>query len=165
VNTLPAIRDDLAVSLEFFCGKAGFYQIGLSERTSVDPSVKIYLQDQFNLTMNNLSEIGQYTFYHDPSFERNRFRLFLNPAKEIHENNGSSFTVYTVKNQVHITRITTEILTGHLFIYTLTGQKIHEEILNEDRINSFTLPVPTGYYILYIAAYQYVYNYKVLIIN
>ncbi len=165
VNTLPSIRDNLVVSLDFFCAKPGFYKLNLAERTNLDKSVQTYLQDLFSMTMHNLSEIESYTFYHDPYNERNRFRLYFNPAEDIPGNNESSFTVYTVKNQVHITRITTEILTGKLFIYTLTGQKIHEEILNEDQINSFTLPVPTGYYILYITAYQHVYNYKILIIN
>jgi len=165
VNTLPSIRDNLVVSLDFFCSIPGFYQLNLSERTNMDISVQIYIQDRYNLTMNNLSENGIYTFYHDPLNERDRFRLFLNPAKDITGNNESPFAVYTVNNQVHITRITSEILTGHLIIFTLMGQKIHEENLHEDQINSFTLAVPTGYYILYIATNQYIYNKKVLIIN
>jgi hypothetical protein len=166
VNTLPEMTDDLVVPIEFKCGKAGFYQLSLSDRTNLDQSVKLYLEDLHHATIFNLSEARFCTIFHDPSYAGDRFLLHFNPSDEfLNHGDESNFSVYTERNMVHITRNTTECITGHICIFAITGQKIQEEFLDNSQINSFSVQAPTGYYILYIITNQYVYNKKILIIN
>jgi hypothetical protein len=167
VNTLPGLHDNLCISLDYTCGKAGFYQISLSDRTNLDKSVKLFLKDQQNSSFINLSAALTYAFYHNPSYDKNRFQLYFNPSDEILNNNEdeSYFSVYTERNNVHIIRNSTEDIEGQLYIVTILGQNIYEATL--DNSQRFNIPVhePTGYYILYIITNQNVYSKKMLIIN
>jgi hypothetical protein len=116
--------------------------------------------------MFNLSEVRFCTIFHDPSYAGNRFRLHFNPSDEfLNHDDESNFTVYTERNIVHITRNTTESFTGQISVFTIPGQIIQEEVLDNSQINSFAVQAPTGYYILYIITNQNVYYKKILIIN
>jgi len=167
ISTLPLLKDDLGVSIQFRCGSWGYYHIALSDRTNLDPSVIIYLKDLFNDKIINLSENPTFEFYHDPMNNTERFRLYFNPSENVlnEKDPESYFSVFTAGNHVQIIRNTSEYISGQIFLYTITGQKIHEEPLDNRQQSSISVHVPTGYYILYIVTNQYVYNKKILFIN
>jgi hypothetical protein len=127
----------------------------------------IYLKDKFNDRIINLCENQTFEFYHDPMNNNDRFRVLFNPSENVLNEKypDSYFSVFTVGDQVHIIRNSTEDLSGQVYLYTITGQKIHEEPLDMSQQSSISVQVPTGYYILYIVTNQYVYNKKLLIIN
>ena len=77
----------------------------------------------------------------------------------------ATFSVYTFKIDIQIIRNTSENLSGQIGLFTITGQKIHEEHLSNSQRSVISVNVPTGYYILQIITNQYVYNKKILIIN
>jgi hypothetical protein len=167
LNTLPYIYEDLCLVINFQCGKAGIYEIGISERTTLEPGTRIYLQDLFSNLLVKLSKDQNYSFYHDLSDEKTRFKLYFNPSEETLNGcaNGEFFNAYSSRNNIHITKITSEDLNGEIEIFNVTGQKVHGQALENGQTTDICLNVPTGYYLLYIVTNQYVYNKKILIIN
>jgi hypothetical protein len=167
ISSLPEMKDNQFVTLDFQCGTAGYYQIEISERTELDSDVKLYLQDLLSISFTELEKNLPYNFYHNPADNKNRFRLYFNPSAEtiLDGGNESHFSVYTARNTIKIIKNTAEDLSGQLFICTLTGQEIYQQTIINNPESTITVTFPTGYYILYIVTNQFVYNKKILLIN
>jgi hypothetical protein len=167
LNTLSQIKDNLCVLLSFQSGKAGLYHITLTDRTNLDLSVKVYLKDELDQKISDLTKETTYGFYHDPSNAAGRFKVYFNPSEDIINDTapGSYFSVYSEGNLITIVRNTTQNIRGKIFIYNMLGQPVHEETLGNHQISSIYVDFPTGYYIVDIITDQRVYNSKILVIN
>ncbi|MCK9399047.1 MAG: T9SS type A sorting domain-containing protein [Bacteroidales bacterium] len=167
INTLPELKDNLEVLLNFQCGKAGYYKISLTKRTNLDLNTKVYLKDELEQTIINLTADSVYGFYHKPANDINRFKIYFNPSADVLNNitPESYFTVYVEKNIITILKNTVQHVSGEIAIYNMLGQPVCREILvNEDK-SSIRVNLPTGYYIVSIITNQHVSNSKILISN
>ncbi len=167
LNTLPQIVDNLWVQLDFQCGKSGYYGIRLTARSHMDPSVKVYLIDELDKKAVNLTSNTMYRFYHNPSYNADRFKVYFNPSENIisHISPSSYFSVYSEGNMIKIVKNTTQDIRGKIIIYNMLGQPMYEKSLGNDQISRIHVNFPTGWYIVDILTDQHVYNSKILVIN
>jgi hypothetical protein len=167
LNTLPQITDDMIIPINFLCGKEGSYSIRLSERSDPGIGNKVYLKDDLEQSFTDLSTEPTYTFYNQPGYRTNRFRLFINPSKETIDNNltPTLFTVFSAGNSIFIHKNSDQEVTARLSVINMTGQPVVDKRLGNDRDYSFNVNIPSGYYMVQIITNQHVYNKKVLIIN
>jgi len=167
LNTLPQIKDDLCVILNFQCGKGGYYKICLTKRTYLDYNTEVYLKDELEQTIINLTKDSAYRFFHDPENNKSRFKIYFNPSADILNNitPESYFTVFAEKNIITILKNTVRHVSGNIAVYTLLGQPICREALGNNDKSSISVNAPTGYYIVSIITKQHVSNSKILISN
>lgn len=167
LNTLPQIEDDLEVLLNFQCGEAGYYSIKMTDRTNLDAFTKVYLKDDLEQKIVNLTELISYGFYHEPANDKSRFKVYFNPSADIINNISldSYFTVYAHKNIITILKNTVKHVTGEVCVYNMFGQPVCRKALSNDHISSIQVNLPTGYYIVSIITDQHVSNSKILIIG
>lgn len=165
LNTLPQISDNLMVLLDFLCGKAGYYTIGLSARTNLDPAVKVYLKDEWEQKLFDLTKNSVYKFYHEPANNKNRFKVYFNPSSDIINNitPESYFSVYAEKNMITILKNTEEKVSANMTVYNMLGQPLCSKTIGNDDKSSFSVNFSPGYYIVSILSNQQAYNSKILI--
>jgi hypothetical protein len=167
LSTLPQIKDDLGVCLNFQCGKAGFYYISLTGRSKLGPSVKVYIKDLLLNETKNLTTDSTYGFYHEPSYNKNRFLIYFNPSEDILNDikPESYFSVFTERNMITILKNTILNVSGEVVVFNMLGQSEYRETLINSDKSSFSINAPTGYYIVRIITNQHIYNSKILINN
>jgi len=167
LNTLPQIRDQLYVSLNFQCGKAGYYFVKLDKRTNLDHTVKVYLEDELEDRVVSLSSDSAYGFYHEPENNKNRFKVWFNPSEDIINNISpdSYFSVYTERDMIIIVKNTILDVRGEITVYNMLGQPVCREILENNDKSSIRVNAPDGYYIVSIITNQHISNTKILIYN
>jgi hypothetical protein len=167
LSTLPEIKDDLGVGLNFQCGKAGYYFISLTGRSILDPSVKVYLKDLLLNETKNLTTDSTYGFYHEPSYNKNRFQIYFNPSEDILNDitPESYFSVFTDRNTITILKNTILNVSGEVVVFNMLGQPLYREIIGNSDKSSIRVNAPTGYYIVSIITNQHISNYKILINN
>jgi hypothetical protein len=167
LNSLPEIREDLAVNLDFRCGKSGFYTINLTNRTILDPDIRLYLKDDMVQKLINLKSDSSYRFYHDPSNPENRFKVYFNPSADIINNitPDSYFSVYSTGNMITVIKNTTKEISGEIVIYNLPGQPVWRGTLSNDDRTDIRANLPAGCYIVSIITDQHVSNSKIVISN
>jgi hypothetical protein len=167
LNTLPEIKDELAIPLNFQCGENGFYQITLSDRSMLDPSVKIYLRDKYLDKIICLSDGYGYNFRHEISNKKERFVVWINPSADIINNitPESYFSVTAAGNTITIWKNTVHELSGEICVVDMIGRVVKKQSFSNDKKTDFSIQAPGGYYIVTIISNQNVLNYKVLIKN
>lgn len=167
LNTLPELKDETGMQLNFQCGSRGTYIISLSSRTMLDTSVKVYLRDNFSEKMINLSIDSSYQFDHDPGNNKARFTVWLNPSEDMIHNitPGSYFSVSANGNEVTVWKKTILEVSGDVIVSNMLGQRVFATRLNNTGKSVFALNVPAGYYIVSILTDDKSINFKVLICN
>ena len=167
LNTLPQIEEDLEVLLNFQCGEAGYYSIKMTDRTNLDAFTTVYLKDDLEQKIVNLTELISYGFYHKPANDKSRFKVYFNPSGDIINNISldSYFTVYAHKNIITILKNTVKHVSGEIYVYNMFGQPVCRKALSNDHKSSIQVNLPTGYYIASIITDQHVTNSKILIIG
>ncbi len=167
LNTLSEIRDESAFQLNFQCGVSGSYKIALSERSNLDPSVKIYLKDNYTNNLINLSTDSSYIFQHNVLNQNERFTIWLNPSNDVINNitPESYFSVYANGNELTVWKNTVLDIKGQLLVSDMQGKCVFKMELNNDIKSVVSLQVPAGYYIVSIISERNVLNYKILIYN
>lgn len=165
LNTLPQISDNLAIPLDFLCGKSGYYGICLSQKTKLDPDVKVYLKDERLQKCIDLATNSYYQFYHEPSYTSHRFKIYFNPTSDFINNitPENYFSVYSGKNNITIIKNTEEQVSAMMKVYNITGQLLYIATLGFEDKSSFNVNFPPGYYVVSISSNQHVSNAKILI--
>ena len=165
LNTLPELKDNLEVLMNFQCGKAGYYKINLNKRTNLDINTKLYLKDELEQKIINLTADSSYGFYHEPLNNKNRFKVYFNPSSDIINNitPESYYSVYTKKNIITILKNTEEQVSANMTVYNMLGQPLCSKTLGNADKSSFSVNFPTGYYIVSIISDQRTSNSKILI--
>jgi hypothetical protein len=167
LNTLPEIREDLEIILYFQCAQNGQYRVKLSSRTNLDTQTQLYLRDLFAGKMVNLTVDSAYSFYHQTTNSKDRFRLYFNPSQDVINNitPESWFTVYSSQNVICILKNTVKEVKGSVVIFDMLGRPVYQDRINNTQCERITLQEPTGYYLVSIVTDQYIANSKVLISN
>ncbi|HEY9115171.1 MAG TPA: T9SS type A sorting domain-containing protein [Bacteroidales bacterium] len=167
INSLPEIINELEVSMNFQCASSGFFDIYLTDLTTLDNTVQVYLKDHIDQKIVNLSADSVYHFYHQITNKRGRFSILFNPSDDVINNitPDSYFTVYSFNNTITVIKNTTKQLNGKILVYNLNGQIICKHPLSNETKTSFSIMEPTGFYIVSIQTDQTVMNQKVLIKN
>jgi hypothetical protein len=165
VNTLPELKDNLGIILNFQCGESGNYSISVGDRTNLDDTYKLFLKDELEQKITEIDQNTHYSFNHNPIFRTDRFRLYINPEADILNNISPEkyFSIYSNGNRVTIIKNTTQEITGELAVYNLLGQAIYKESLYNSVSTSFCLNVPDGEYIVSINAKGNTINAKIFI--
>jgi hypothetical protein len=165
LNTLPELKDELGVPLNFLCGVRGSYKISLSARSNLDPSVKVYLRDNLAAEIINLAIDSSYQFEHDPRNQNARFTLWINPSEDVINNitPASYFSVFASGNEVTVRKNTLMDITGVAIVSNMLGQCVFKKRLNNNTNSVFNLNVPAGYYIVTVLTDYNSINFKVLI--
>lgn len=167
LNTFSEIYDNLEEPMNFKCAKSGFYTISISDRTNLSSDVTVYLKDKVENKMINLTELRQYQFYHDPFNAEERFIIYFNPTTDVINNldPANYFSVYASKDKVFLVKNSVKELNGDIYVYDLHGRQIFYKQLINNKIDSFTIDDPPGYYIVQIRTPETVNNSKVVIIK
>ena len=167
INTLPVLEDELMVPLSFQCKKPGYYTIEINDITNLDPWVKVYLKDELEQKIIDLSSNSIYGFYHDPMNRRARFKIYFNPSEDVINNltPDDYFSVYTNGGKITVLKNTVKEVTGEIRIYNTMGQAVYSTVLSSDKKCSYKLNVASGYYYISIKTRQQMSNFKVFINN
>lgn len=167
LNTYPEIQDDMGFRLDFYCSKAGYYDIDIDERTNLNQGTEIYLKDELERQIVNLLELGTYSFYHEPGNRKERFTLWINPNQDIKNNLDavSYFKVHAYKNVITILKNTVKDAEGSVSVYNMLGEIVFFESINNSKLNSYNVELPTGYYIVSIVTDIHRSNSKIIIVN
>nr|NQU93278.1 T9SS type A sorting domain-containing protein [Bacteroidota bacterium] len=165
INTLPLVKDELEVTLNFNCATAGYYSLGLQGITNIDPSIVLYLKDELNQNIINLSKDSTYGFMHEPANVRSRFKIFFNPSYDLINSitPESSFSAYAWQNTVTIIKKTQKKVQGDIFIYNLFGQKVYCRPISDESRSDFNVDLQAGYYIVSIRTDSHISNFKIRI--
>jgi hypothetical protein len=167
LQTLPEIYDDLELSLNFQCGKTGFYEINLNDRTNLNDYNKIYLEDRLENRLVNMTTERVYKFYHETAGKKDRFKVYFNPSEDILNRitPASYYSVFSEKNLITVVKNTVQNISAEAVIYNMLGEPVFgKTIANTDK-TAFLVNLPNGYYIICILTNQYVSNFKILICN
>jgi len=167
LSSLPGIRENLEVDLDFLCGIAGYYSISLSQRSNLDPGVKVYLKDKRDQKFIDLTKNSVYQFYHDPLNDKSRFEILFNPSADLlyDFSSGSYYSVYTDKNIITIIKNTNKPLSANMTVYNMLGQPVFKRNIGSDEKSIFTVNFTAGYYIVSIINDEFTTSSKILITN
>jgi hypothetical protein len=167
INSLPELKDGLEVSMNFQCATAGFFEIKLTDLTKLDANISVYLKDNLEQKIIEMSKDSIYRFYHEPTNKKARFTIYFNPTSDVINNitPESYFSVYSFGSTITILKNTVKQLDGEALVYNISGQLIYKGQLSDENKTTISLIAPTGYYILSIKTEHTVMNHKVLIKN
>ncbi|HEY9114115.1 MAG TPA: GEVED domain-containing protein [Bacteroidales bacterium] len=144
VDALPAINEEITVSLNFVAGENGEHLLKLSCFENF-VKTKLWLEDEQEGIMQELTENPEYTFYAstDNSFER--FLLhFIPESTGIISNSESNYTIYSWKNSVYIKNPELES-NADIEIVDMYGRIIYHGKLQAVSLNKIDLNLSNSY--------------------
>ena len=148
INCLPFSNEERTVPLNFKAGTNGEFTINIEENT-VMAEGNIYLEDQFNDQMINLSTQNSYSFQATTQDNPNRFLLHFNGVTGLEEVAAEShIQVYSVDDMIYINSL--EDVTADILIYNINGQLIHNEQMNAESLKRISLGTSSGVYLVNI---------------
>jgi len=167
INTLPVLEDELMVPLSFQCKTAGYYTLEINKVTNLDLLISVYLKDELEQRIINLSRNLSYGFYHDPMNAKDRFKIYFNPSEDVINNLNPDdyFSVYANSGRITLIKNTIKDLTGEIWIYNTMGQAVYRTTLTNDKTCSYNLNLASGYYYVNIRTQNQLSNYKIFINN
>jgi hypothetical protein len=152
VNTLPFSGINTVVPLEFSVEKngAGNYSITASDVESFRSGTTITLEDKKTNTSQVLTENPIYNFSYAQGDDPARFLLrFHNPYFGIDEKDASQqVMIYSNASNLYVKDLAGKDLKGQLVVYNLVGQRITAMPLNGGALNTFSMSLEQGYYIV-----------------
>ena len=165
LNTLPQIEDNLEVTIGFRCAKKGLYEINMGDRTNLEHLASVWLRDELLQKTSRLTANQHYSFYHEPAYPENRFKLFFNPNDDIIQNitPDSWFSIYSSGNTITIIKNTSKDITGDIIISNMLGQPVRQQSIEGADSYTIQLNQPSGYYVVSIVTGEHVINAKVLV--
>ncbi len=165
LNSYPEFHQNFEVPLGFRSSRPGLYEIRLGDRSTLDPSVPLFLADDLTGNLIRFGPDSSYSFLHDPSNPENRFRLIFNPSDDVIGGlgPGSWFTVYFSGDQFHIIKNTNRELSGTIVIYDISGRPAGSARLENATENRLGFSGPAGCYIVRLVTGQGTLNAKVIV--
>lgn len=165
LNTYSDFTEDVPIPLNFRCDRPGFYTLEITDRSSLSPNTEVYLKDEFDQKIINLTEEKKYDFYHDPTSNDYRFKLFFNPSEDVIKNISPDqyYTIYTDGTSIRIIKNTIKENPSRLTIYTMQGQAIYSAALANSNSTTINLTQPKGCYIVSIIGLDYLFTKKIIL--
>jgi hypothetical protein len=167
INTLPEIYEDLAIQLDFRCGREGYYKLESTDRTFLEDTVEVYLKDELEQKLIDFRSAGAYEFFHHTSNNRHRFTIYFNPSPDVINNitKETYYSIYSHRNVISVLKHTVKDMTGEVHVHNMLGQPVCAEPLYNSARCDYHLSVPTGYYIVTVVTPLHIYNEKVFLNN
>ncbi len=171
INTLPVLSVSNVVPLGYQIGdlNTGDLTLKASNIEYFMPDVSVYLEDLETGNWMDLRSNNQYTFKTSMQTNNERFIIHFEPlATGLDDSvniSDQKVKVYSIKNRVVI-RIEPTLVekekSAKIRIYSLMGEKLLEEIMEENYLE-VNLPAVTASYIVVVELGQKVYHKKILI--
>lgn len=165
LNTYSDFYQDVPVPINFKCTKEGYYSLEIDERTTLSSNTAIYLKDEFEQKVINLTEQTSYEFYHVPSYNNSRFKVFFNPSEDVVNNISPDeyYSVFSKDGSIKIIKNTVKENQSRLVVYNLQGQAVYEENLACQKATTIQLMQPMGCYIVSIVSTDYLFTTKIIL--
>jgi len=158
INELPFFGSEV-IELGFKCGESGDFILNCKGFESFNNKVRILLEDQKEGILQDLLIDNQYSFSYISGENEHRFKLHFT------EKSGTSLStlinIYSVGKTIVINNFTG--IAGEIFIYDLSGRMIESRPLDSGNLNSFTLNVATGPYLVKVVTAEVVQSQKVML--
>lgn len=151
INTLPEIKDNLVLPLNFTCRTSAKCSLELSNMSYLEDINDIYLYDNITNEMVNIKQEQVYYFDHHINNNSSRFLLIINPTQEkLKEiSTKSYYEIYSAGNRVFVNQLKTEKEAGQVLVSNIMGQRITTFDFDTSKF-SFTIDSSPGIYIVSI---------------
>ena|GEM_PF-439084 len=131
---------------------------------SFPPGTRIILEDQKAGLSQDLMQYPSYSFYAGVGDDPGRFLLHFGGSIGIEEQAGNKdLVIYSTGQNIVLQSAKNTPLSGQVFIYTLLGQQILSQPLNNSPLTKISLKVCEGYYLVQVITPEKVYTGKVFI--
>lgn len=156
INTYGELEDNLRIPVNFSCAKGGAYSINLKEYDGFQGDMQAWLYDKKEKVFINLLEKESYIFNHDSWTEPNRFILLFNPneSTKIAMEKGSGVYIYSNKNRLYVRKAADVDTDGIVEVYDVSGHLVFRDRVLDQELNSYTLQLLQGNYIVRVYASQ-----------
>jgi hypothetical protein len=163
IDVLPFAGVTTTVPLGFRCGAPGTYTFTASNLESFKSPGQVFIKDKL---LNKIQELTNgtpgYTFDYQAGQGEGRFELiFDNPYFGVQTIASQNFQIYSFEDIVYIKNIKGGTTSGDVFIYDLTGRKMFQDKLQDNRINQYRLGVNEGYYLVKVITPDNTYHQKI----
>jgi hypothetical protein len=141
INSLPYTETNYTVPLNFKMKAEETVTLTFDNIGSFDPSVRIFLKDEFTNQTINLSNQPVYTFIHNTENAANRFKLVFGGTIGIEETASLPGNLWIAGNMLFIS--TTELAGQQAVIevYNASGQRLLANTLVLDELTTLELTV------------------------
>jgi len=146
INTLPVYDNETIIPLGFTSPEVDEYSITLSEFENFEPLTTLYLEDQLNEVMHNLTIDPDYVFTSTPGDEPNRFLLhFTENLLAINSIDQTSVIIYSFNKTVYV-HLPENTEKAVVKIYNMMGQEVANKFIY-DGLNKISLD-NNAYYVV-----------------
>jgi len=147
-NNLPHVYESLALPMNFKAGVNSTYHIIAEGIESFYLNSEIYLEDLQTGSMIDLREQPMYTFEGKPSDNNDRFVLHFFGVTIVSDISLSeNAEVYAYANRVFV-RAREQNINYKIEVFDLLGRKVFADEFNSNGLNSFTVNVQQGVYLV-----------------
>ena len=164
VNVLPSFGDNLTVPMNFTMQSEANNQFAIEGTESFPYGTRILLEDRQEGIFQDMTEDNEYRFHSTPQDDPARFVWhFTNPAIGIQEQQDA-VRIYTYGNRLYISNPSGSLMpAGEISVYDLLGRTLFRAPVESSPVTSFSLNLPSGYYIVSLRTQDRVRNQKVYV--
>ncbi|MDA3943783.1 MAG: T9SS type A sorting domain-containing protein [Bacteroidetes bacterium] len=141
-NTLPELHDELEIPFSFVKNAHSSFEIELAQ--SIEGMI-VYLTDFKSGIQHNLTETPTYSFTASEGDNPNRFLLHFGVVGIGEQEQAPTLQVYMVDNRLYVNN---SLEQAQLAVYDLQGRLVAEQSLNSGGLQSLSLDLPAGVYIV-----------------
>ncbi|MCF8369658.1 MAG: fibronectin type III domain-containing protein [Bacteroidales bacterium] len=165
INSLPSYNQSMVIPLGFKAEVDAEYTIRINNLSSFDFPLTIVIEDVLTGNMIDMSAEDDFTFTSSKDQVEGRFLIhFMSLMTDVDEMNiENNFNIYSNDQSIYIKNMTTEITTGNVFVYNISGQEIVNSKLQNTPINRIDMKAESGYYIVKVLTDNKVITQKVFI--
>jgi hypothetical protein len=167
VNVLPEVYAGLVIPVALEVPAAGEYTFIFNGLPSFGEGIAVYLEDLIEDHITEITQHGQYVFTASPSDNPDRFMLHFGVASGgdpfIAAGDDEAFYIYSWLNTVYVQSMLQQDISGSVMVYSMMGQEILNNKLENTSLNKFRLYGGSGYYVVKVLSDSGVYSQKVFI--
>ncbi|MCB2220241.1 MAG: fibronectin type III domain-containing protein [Bacteroidetes bacterium] len=146
INTLPEYYPGMVIPLGLKVGADAEYSIKVSNLSSFEFPVNVFIEDLLTGEMVNISSEEFYTFNASTEDNAERFLLHFMAVTDVNETSLSPVEIYSYDNSVYVKNIETENAT--ISVVNIAGQIVYSGDLENTPLNRIDLNLETGYYVV-----------------
>ncbi|NVO18050.1 MAG: T9SS type A sorting domain-containing protein [Bacteroidetes bacterium] len=149
VNTQPWTDQNQVVKLGFSCGKNSNYTITADNFQSFNDNISIYLEDKLLNVTQDLRKNASYSFSANVGDQNDRFLIHvMNPTFGIGEIGMNSLQVYQSGGILYVRNADLGAQQGEIQVFDMLGQKVFQDKVYNSLLNSYSINLPMGYYLV-----------------
>jgi len=163
INVLPDFYPGMVIPLGYKASASGEYIIKVSNLSSFDKDINLYIEDLYTGSLTELTDNSEYTFQYNETDQENRFALHFMTTTGVDETALQNISVYSYDKSVFVTNDPANFKKGTIGIYNISGQEVLSTELQPVSINKIDLVVDPGYYVVKVITGTEMVTQKVLI--